>query len=410
MPAELLISGSGEPPELLALRDGWYQDVVLAGTGRLLAQGIEWIAGLSEGRSLKWSLSGRDIYVLGRNDELSGFVSIPRLILGEQHVVLCVAERLREVQDAIGLTDSPEPTLLSSANGLPDGWVGLRGVTPAKPVIPSPSGDILDALRPLAQVEIALTGGIRFARQTWLYEYPPNIRLVGDAKSIDMVLIDGNEASSGQDGSFVSLHWDSVGEHTVWCATGSRSYTIQRGAEDWPLWDAYQWSLGEGQSDGARSRPAICGAVVCVPDIAHAVDRRVIVVSTSNPILIGAVAGEIEFCTPRRDVRTELCAAAPWFEPVWAIPANPLRCNKRSARIRLVGGSASIIDGRLQDLTAREQLTPGALGDTRQISAWCSVILNAAKKGLEIEPHSPEVATLWLTYVRGARALRRHTR
>src|SRR5436853_6387304 len=104
--------------------------------GHLLRQGIEWAGPLSVGQQARWSLSGREIYVLARHSELSGFVSTPRLTLGEEHVVLCVTERLSEVRAAIAQTDSPEPTLLNSDAGIPAGWGGLRGVVPRTPISP----------------------------------------------------------------------------------------------------------------------------------------------------------------------------------------------------------------------------------------------------------------------------------
>src|SRR6202042_2735164 len=41
MPLEFAVTGSGNPPELLALQDEWYQDVPLPNIGRLLSEGIE---------------------------------------------------------------------------------------------------------------------------------------------------------------------------------------------------------------------------------------------------------------------------------------------------------------------------------------------------------------------------------
>jgi hypothetical protein len=98
MPVEFAATGSGNPPELLALQDEWYQDVVLPDIERILKEGIEWAGALPDGRSARLSLSGRELYVLARHEELNGFVSTPRLILGEEHVVICLAERIPEVR------------------------------------------------------------------------------------------------------------------------------------------------------------------------------------------------------------------------------------------------------------------------------------------------------------------------
>src|SRR5581483_5082609 len=94
LPEEITVAGSGDSQELIALQDDWYQDVVLADVATLLRQGVVWVGTLPEGRSARWSLSGREIWVLCRHHAISGFVSTSRLILGEQHVVLCTRERL----------------------------------------------------------------------------------------------------------------------------------------------------------------------------------------------------------------------------------------------------------------------------------------------------------------------------
>src|SRR6266702_6281744 len=259
MPVELAVRGSGDPPELLALQEEWYQDIVLSNLGNLLREGIEWVGSLPEGHQVRLSLSGRELYVLAGHSELYGFVSTPRLILGEEHVVLCVAERLSEVRAAIAQAGSTEPTLLSSGSGVPAGWTGLRGVVPRTPIAPSPTGDILDALRLLADVKIALEGGIRIDRQTWLSGFPPTIRLRGDASAIGTVIIDGRDATVSPDSSYVVPGWDSLGGHSVWCTSESRTYEIRSGAEDWESWDAYNWSAWRSR----RQRHAVASGAIC---------------------------------------------------------------------------------------------------------------------------------------------------
>jgi hypothetical protein len=410
MPLELAVTGSGDPPELLALQDEWYQDVVLPNLERMLREGVEWAGALSVGQQARWSLSGREIYVLARHSELYGFVSAPRLILGEEHVVLCVADRLSEVHAAIALTGSPEPTLLNSDSGIPAGWAGLRGVLPRMPIAPSPAGDILDALRPLAEVEIALEGGIRIARQTWLSGFPPSVRLRGDTSTIGAVTIDGHDATLSADGSCAVPGWDSPGEHSVWCTSASRTYAIRGGAEDWESWDAYTWSLGEVGVAGTQSHPAICGVLVRPPRAARS-GGRAIVVPVSNPVLIGAGPGEIEICTPRSDVRAGLCMGFPWFEPIWAIPADALHCDKRTARVLLIGSPQPVAEGEQQP-SARpgERRARFHRGRTRGGHAWCEAIITAGGRGLRTEPLRAEVADLWKAYKRSAKALRRSWR
>lgn len=399
MPSKFAVTGSGNPVELLALQDDWYQDVNLPDLGLLLKEGIEWV-GSHNGSRARLSLSGRELYVLAPHAELRGFVSAPRLTLGEEHIVLCTEGRLPEVRAAIAIAGGPEPTLLDSNSGIPNGWCGLRGVSPCNPIAPSPGGDILDALRPLAEVTISLEGGIRIERQTWLCGFPPSIRLRGDSSNIGAVMIDNQSAAIRQDGGYVAPGWDSVGEHSIWCTSDSRTYAIRSGAEEWESWDAYTWSLGESDADDVQSRPAVCGVLVRPPKAARAGGHG-IVVPASNPVLIGAVPGEIVFCTPRSDVRAGLCIGFPWFKPVWALPSDASHCDKRSSRVLLVGSLRSLKEDKdeegPQEGIRRRQAR-------RAATEWTNAILTSGRKGLETEPSAAEVANLWKTYKRFAKA------
>jgi hypothetical protein len=406
MPPELAVEGSGFPPELLALQDEWYQDIILHDIGHLLKEGIEWAGVLPDGAVARFSFSGREVLVLARHGDVNGFVSAPRLVLGNEgeHVVLCVAERLSDVRSAISLTGSTEPTELNTDNGLPVGWVGLRGVRPQNPVEPSRDGDIMDALRPLPDVEIDLSGGIRIDRRTWLTGFPPTVKLLGDTSTVGVVTIDGKEATLSTEGGYVAPGWDSAGDHNVWCTSDSRSYEIRSGAETWEPWDAYAWSLGEATAAGTQSRPVICGALVRPPRFAR-VDSRPTVVPASNPILIGARPGEVEVCRPRSDVRAGFCIGFTSFEPIWALPANALHADKRTARVLLIGPLVSVnrIDPRsiAPARGARRRALPSGA------HRWYSAILAASKKRLHTEPLRAEIAELWQGYCRCANALRR---
>lgn len=410
MPVELAVTGSGNPPPLAALQDDWYQDVDLPNLGLLLKEGIEWAGPLEEGSQARLSLSGRELYVLARHNEVNGFVSTPRLILGEEHVVLCTADRLSEVRSAIAMTGCTDAALLDSGSGIPDGWCGLRGVAPRNPIAPSSDGNILDALRPLADVEISLEGGIRIERQTWLSGFPPTVRLRGDKSTIGTVTIDNQEAAIGPDGGYVVPGWDSPGEHSIWCTSDSRTYAIRGAAEEWESWNAYTWSLGESDAVDVLSRPAICGVLVRPPQAARA-GGRAIVVPASNPVLIGAVPGEIAYCRPRSDVRAGLCIGFPWFKPVWALPGDPLGCDKDSSRVLLIGSPLAVVEVQQQP-GAREAVRRRRVTQERGqgVQAWSTAILTSGRKGLGTEPPQTEIANLWKTYKRFAKALWRGRR
>jgi hypothetical protein len=409
LPEELLVSGVECEVELAALQEDWYQDVSLADTGRLLRRGIEWQAALPEDRTVRWSLSGREIYVLAPHDHLSGFVSAPRLVLGEQHVVLCAAERRADVLRAIERTGSPEPQVIAEADGTPAGWMGFRGVIPRKPVAPSLAGDILDALCPLPDTEIVLKGGIRIGRSTWLEKYPPVIQVHGDDSLVELT-IDGHEARKGESGAYTNQGWDLRGDHVIWTASTSRSYSISAGLESWDPWDAYGWSWGESSVEGDRKQPAICGVIVRSPRIA-APGTRAKVQSGSNPIFIGAGVGEIEVCRTPAGVRTNVAIGFPPFDPVWAAPADALHSDKSVARVVLVG-SPRVPEGT--NFAPARGSTSNTRHARRELAlrarAWCTVILDAGRKGLQPEPNTEEVSALWKQYRRTAKLVWRALR
>jgi hypothetical protein len=404
LPAELDVRNSDAPLSLFAQQDEWYQDIVPDDLGNRLRKGIEWEATLPDGREVAWSLAGRDIYVLAHHDRLNGFVACPRLTIGAEHVIIGAAERLTEVRKAIELTGSSQPADLNESNGLPRGWVGLRGVVPQKAVPPTLDGDILDALRPLAELEIVMDGGIRIERQTWLYRYPPRIRLHGDVSAAGRVLIDGCEASTTCEGNYEAPGWDALGEHSIWCTAAARSYTIRKGLEAWEPWDAYTWSHGDFAASGSPAQASICGVLVFRSERPEA-ERRAILVPATNSIILGAKPGEVAVCKVRRDIRAELCVAYPEFEPVWALPADPTRCDKRTVHALLIGPLRA--PEALQE--NRHAVTP-TKHSTGSVHAWCAAIRAVSRKGLRTEPADGAVADMWNLYKKRARGIWRRSR
>ena len=397
LPQELPVSGDGDPPALLALQDEWYQDVVVPGISSLLRRGLVW-QGAVNGQPVRWNLSGREVYVLGHHNSLNGYVSKPRLEIGEDQIVLCTEDRREASLEAIRLAGSPDPSILTGDLGMPTGWVALKGVSPKSPVPPRNDGDILEVLRPLADVEIVFDGGIRLYRTSWLVGYPPRIRLKGMAEEAGRVLIDGTEASPLPDGSLASPGWDRPGTHEVWCHSASKSYSLEPGADGWEAWNAHRWSHGvEIAPDHPRS-PAICGMAVLPPEDCGG-ESHTIAAPAANPLLIGAEPGQIHLCAVRGDLRGAECMAFLPFEPVWALPADPWRCDKRTARIVLV-----------RDQRARP--SSGCLRGRRRklVDEWYAAILAASRKGLMPAPADERTRRLWQCYRRLARQIWRSRR
>lgn len=256
--------------------------------------------------------------------------------------------------------------------------------------------DILNVLRPLPQIEISLEGGVPLGYSSWLAGFPPLIRILGGAQHAQKVLIDGKEATIEEDAAFRAPGWDVPGAHQVWCSNVSRSYSLVRLERSWDLWPAYVFPPASGGGD----RLAICGPLIRPMATKGAIDATAndferSSVLQSNPILLGAVPGEVFVVSSRQDVRGARSFASPPFKPVWALPAQPLHCDKATCRILLINKPSA-------------SLPPGGSATARHVSRWCRLILDASRKGLSIAP--AEAGHLWAQYKRFARNLWRKIR
>lgn len=399
LPEELLVEGGAGNVELLALEDDWYQDIVPDNLGEVLREGLVLT---DPGTGQEWVLSGREIFVLASGATHRGFVSCPRLGLGRDHVVLCATRRLQEVEQALREAGCASWTRLAEDDGVPRGWTVIRGVSPAKAVPRRDDEDILNILRPLPDVEIALEGGIRLAYNSWLHGYPPLIRVYGDPEHTEVVLIDGQEAVRSENQGYTVAGWAELGEHQVWCSNTSTSYSIVASDTDWRFWPAYSFALGGNPARGF----SFCGPLVRPVDRAgnpgsEPGDAQPIQVPPSNPVLIGARPGEVFMAARRRDLRGARCLCLPPFDPVWALPAQPLHCDKEVSRVLLIGNATGV-----QDLSGhRRGMRRG--GD---IERWFRLILDASRKGLAVQPRDASTDQLWQSYKTAARNLRRRLR
>jgi hypothetical protein len=291
-----------------------------------------------------------------------------------------VAEVLQQVEAALNEAGCQGYTKLDEAHGVPAGWVGLRGVAPSRAVPLAPGIDPFYAIKPAPDIDIELEGGVCLRNSIWLAGFAPQIKLLGDTSGPVKVLIDGKEAITTGDGSFVVDGYDQPGQHFVYCEglSCSRSYSIEEPPDVWEDWPAYRFGQAE-----------ICGPLVHL--LPEAAGRRIFSVPMSNPLLLGAEPGQIFRCSPR--------SVKSWkgfvpFDVVWALPAQPYICDKKTARI-------------LQFAQA-----PLALQQSpkKPILPWCAAILEASRKGLRIENGSPEGTVLWKEYKKAARNIWRAAR
>lgn len=400
LPDELTIPTSSGTVDLVALEDNWYQDVAPDNLGSLLRDGVLW---MDESTGQEWVLSGREVFVLASGTAHRGLVSCPRLVLGREHAVLCTTSLLVAVEAVLRQAECDGWTPLDENDGAPRGWLVLRGVVPRRPVPWTDTADILNALRPLPEVEIALDGGICLGYASWLAEHPPAIRVYGDPDHARAVRIDGQNATVSADARYTTPGWDSLGLHQVWCNGTTRTYSLLRREPSTQAWAAFSFP-SPARRGGARI--AICGPLVrafAKPEAGgeDAATCETIQVPPANPVLLGSLPGQLAVTYPRPDLHGAQCIASPPFAPVWALPAQALLCDKRENRIRLVG----------------EPLAPGnrsralhATAARSSIEQWCSAILDAGRKGLMVEPATPAVADLWHRYRRYARDFQRRIR
>lgn len=364
----------------LAAQEDWYGDLYFDNIGERLRQGIRLAGLLSDGRRVQWQLSsGRNIYVLAAHPSASGFVSVPRLVLGRPHAILCANDTLEQAEAILKQAGCNGYTKLDPSHGVPDGWTGLRGVLPETALVLDPGIDPFYTLKPAPDIDIDLEGGLLFHDAAWLSDYPPQIRVTGQTTGALKVLIDGKEAHAA-DGCYTAAGFDATGQHLIECEglSRSRSYSIEEPADSWEPWAAYAFSGAD-----------VCGPLVTLRPEARR--NRIFTVPMSNPLLLGAEPGQVFRCSHRN--------VAYWqgfvpFEVVWALPAQPLICDKKTSRILRFSGAPIAPANR----------------NARQPLGWCSAILNASRKGLRIECASPDSMAQWIEYKKAARNIWRGRR
>lgn len=396
LPERLMVSSTEGEVALVALQDDWYQDVVPDNFADLLRKGLVW---KDSGTGQEWRLSGREVFVLAPGTTHRGFVSCPGLTLGRNHAVLCTTAQLGPVKDALRAAGCVNWSQLEKDDGAPSGWHLLREVVPQRPVPPSGEDDILNILRPRPEIEVALEGGIRLGWNNWLLGYPPAIHIYGDPEHTQAVLIDGQAAAVCDPDGYRAPGWDIEGDHHVWCSGTNKRYSLARSEADWSYWPAFSFAISSPR--GVDHRFEFCGPLVRPVALGGPSNQRTMVqVPATNPILLGASSGEVFVARPRLDLRRPQCFGLPAFDPVWALPPQPLHCDKRANKILL-----------LQEPTAGgSRANQAHTAGRRDLERWCQLILDANRKGLAVEPATSATADLWREYKQLARSLWRRLR
>lgn len=387
MPEDLEVTGAQDGLRLSQFHDDYCEPIDILDRMAVLDEGIEWY--WKKGTHIyRWVLSRREVYILAPGDVLGlhGFVSTARLWLNTRHVVLAKRSLRDEVMIALssaGCIDAEVSEDKSSV--VPIGWILIRNVIPSRAVAMREERHILNVLCPVHEIETHFTGGIRLERNTYLFGYPPRIRFRGEIGSDIEVMIDGKRVETTVDGALEAPGWDVEGEHRLWFGDRVESYSIRRMEENWELWGAYNFNLGA----------SICGAALHLSERATWYQIRV---PMTNRLLLGANPGEVFYCTTRCDVYSESIIVFVPFNPVWALPVDPLHAEKDSARIVLLNWQVPNL-GRTEYRSNRQKETA--------IRSWSTAVRNAGSKGLPLEVETEEAGKLWKSYRAVAKNLRR---
>ena len=305
---DVAVLDGGEETWLGPLDDRLLEPLLLANGARALEEGLSITA---VGMPVRWRRSTRDLHVLGESATVAGFASRPRVMIGQENVVVCRDGLAPAALAQIRATGSAEPAAVEGP-GVPDGWTLWRGVRPLRPSPPVSGPEILHALDPFPNVSIEIAGGLLIGRGTWLTGHPPAIRLLGLVESGEPVLIDGRAAEPGPDGGWTAEGWDACGAHRVEHGGLTAGYEIgpgMGGAGWWPAWGAATGLAGAlASADGATwfyGGPAAQ--------------------------LLGARPGELCHFA---QVASGVHAARPDFAPVWMITSEG---GLRRVRAALVG-------------------------------------------------------------------------
>jgi hypothetical protein len=380
MPLELQIDGTLGVHPLSQMAEGYFADITPNDFSQALRNGVDVRGREAQHRRFRWVLGGRELYVLTPDGDgrLSGFVSTPRLLLNEEHLVLATASLETEVRAALETAGCPASEVWDeNIIGVPTGWRLFLGVKPTRAVPARNKMHLLNALCPLADLQPHFIGGIRLERRTWLFGYPPKIHFSGDLNGIE-VKLDDKIAVISEKGTVTAPGWDEEGEHLLWFGGQTVTYALHRANEEWRAWPAHDFGAGV----------TICGASLVSENDAKPFFVRV---PRGHPIIIGAYPGEIA------TVPLDGCRGESWFvripfAPVWALPADPLHADKSTMQLHLVGEPRTCL--AIHDLKS--------LRSKKKASYWCRLINDAGRKHLAV---APDQIDLWRSYRDCARRL-----
>ena len=232
MPENLNVRAGGDSFPLFAIDENLFEPIQPS-DGNLIATGF--IAESEENPVRRWVRTTRDLHAFSQRPGVSGFASVPRVLIGQENVVLCKSGLVATIQQCASATGS-DPLLEVRGPGIPDGWNCFRRYSPRHPADFGDADEIFLALNPLPDASIQLSGGISSTRGTWVLGAPPVIRVLGAVPDPNELTIDGKPATESSNEGWIAPGWDTLGTHTIQFSGLSRTYEIARIEEDWPSW------------------------------------------------------------------------------------------------------------------------------------------------------------------------------
>jgi hypothetical protein len=369
LPEQITVQLAREMLDLSVIDEGLFEPIPLGDADDALRRGVT--VEFAGDFPRRWVRTGRRLHVFTERSGVFGFASVPRVVIGQENVVLCNAALAGRVLDLCELTGSDAPKEIVGP-GLPPDWRCFRNYRPRRPGSWE-DDDIFLALSPLPDAAIELAGGVALSRSTWIFGCPPAIRILGSEPRQGEVTIDLQPAAQAETGQWTSPGWDSLGNHAVRFAGLLRRYEIVEVEDGWTWWPAHS---GPGF--------ALAGALAR----SEGGRRPVVVLQEREAWLLGARPGEAvrAVALPGAHGTT----AAPSFAPVWAIPPKTRR-----------RPMARLLDSPETPQAPATETRPEA------IRLWGQVVRDAAKLPAG---GGAAAAELWQQYQTVARRLKRRAR
>jgi hypothetical protein len=303
-PEQITVRLAGAALDLSVIDDGLFEPIPVGDADAALRQGV--IVESVGGGPRRWVRTGRRLHVFTERPGVFGFTSVPRVMIGQENIIVCDAALADRVLDLCHLTGSDAPQDVAGP-GVPPGWRCFRGYRPRRPGAWD-DDDIFLALSPLPDAAIELTGGVAISRSAWISARGPAIRILGCEPGAGDVTIDLQPATQAETGQWVAPGWETLGNHAVRYAGLLRRYEIVEVEDGWAWWPAH---TGPGL--------ALAGALAG----SESGRRPAVVLQDREAWLLGARPGEAVRAVALPGAPG--ASAAPSFAPVWAIPPKARR-------------------------------------------------------------------------------------